>query len=102
MASTSGAPDATTFSYAQEVRNSTWPVHLTCIMIIQSRPVCTILPPAVNAMTVYQLHRVSMNCRAFITRSHYPILYPITDIRAVCVVSLADFILMNIYEHWLQ
>src|SRR6218665_602764 len=35
-------------------------------------------------------------------RSHYPILYPIRDTRAVCVVSLASSILMNIHEHWLQ
>src|SRR6218665_4173094 len=35
-------------------------------------------------------------------RMHYPILYPIRDTRAVCVVSLASSILMNIHEHWLQ
>src|SRR6218665_1490834 len=41
--------------------------------------------------------------RAFTAyRQHNPILYPITDIRAVCVVPLAGSILMNIHEHWLQ
>jgi len=61
MASTSGVPDATTFFYAQEVKNTTWPVHLACPMIKQSRRVCSNRPPAFNAMTVYQLHWVSMN-----------------------------------------
>jgi len=32
------------------------------------------------------------------SRSHYPILYPITDTRAVFVVSLVGSILMNIHD----
>jgi len=35
-----------------------------------------------------------------IYRLHYPILYPITDTRAVFIVSLVGSMLMNIHEQW--